>query len=54
MSLLLTENDTIEDLNLAIQYVCETLRTCRTERRIKLLELVDDLLDAKADQIENH
>ena len=51
MASLITEDATLEDLNKAIEYVNETLRTCRTDRREKFLELIDSLLDAKLELI---
>ena len=48
-SLIIGDAD-IEDLNKAIGYLSETIKHCRTDRREKLSELMDSLLDEKLDQ----
>jgi hypothetical protein len=42
--------ETLAEINESLIYVSESLRICKPERREAMLEMVDELLDAKNDK----
>lgn len=42
--------ETLAEINESLIYVSESLRICKPERREAMLEMVDELLDAKNTQ----